>query len=50
MPDFLMSMNLGHFESYQLTVGGDDNGFVPIDHAFCEGTVELRRQEIEGSR
>ena len=50
MLEFLMSMNTEHPECYQLTAGGDDNGYVPINHAFYEGTVALRQQELEGSR
>lgn len=48
--DFHKSMNTEHPECYQLTAGGDDNGYVDIDHSFYEGTVALRRQELESSR
>ncbi len=50
MLDFLKSMNTEHPECYVLTAGGDDNGYVDIDHSFYEGTVELRRAELEDSR
>ena len=50
MLDFLESMNTEHPECYQLTAGGDDNGYVPIDHSFYEGTVRMRQTELEGSR
>ena len=43
-------MNTEHPECYKLTAGGDDNGYVDIDHSFYEGTVALRREEMEGSR
>lgn len=48
--DFHRNMNTEHPECYQLTAGGDDNGYVDIDHSFYEGTVALRRQELEESR
>lgn len=50
MLDFLKSMNTEHPECYVLTAGGDDNGYVDIDHSFYAGTVALRRAELEGSR
>ncbi|MFN4100980.1 MAG: phosphate/phosphite/phosphonate ABC transporter substrate-binding protein [Pararhodobacter sp.] len=50
MLDFLLSMQSEHNECYQLTAGGDDNGYVLTDHSLYEGTVALRRQELESSR
>ncbi len=50
MLDFLLSMPAKHPECYKLTAGGEDGGYVQIDHAFYETTVALRRQEIAASR
>ena len=50
MLEFLESMNAEHPECYVLTAGGDDNGYVAIDHSLYEGTVALRRAELEESR
>lgn len=48
--EFHKSMNTEHPECYQLTAGGDDNGYVDIDHSFYAGTVALRQQELNESR
>ena len=48
--EFLTGMKDAHPDCYALTAGGEAGGYVPIDHAFYEGTIELRRQELQGSR
>lgn len=37
-------------ECYADTVGGEGNGYVPIDHAFYEGIIAMREAELAGSR
>lgn len=48
--DFLLGMRDSHPECYQLASGGDDLGYVEIDHSFYAGIVQMRREELEGSR
>lgn len=50
MLEFLLGMQENHPDCYRLTAGGDDGGYVPIDHSFYAGTVQMRRDELEGSR
>lgn len=48
--DFLVGMKDNHSECYALTAGGEAGGYVPIAHEYYEGTIALRRQELEASR
>jgi phosphonate transport system substrate-binding protein len=45
--DFLLTMQAEHPECYALSAGGDDGGYVEIDHAFYEGTIALREAMSE---
>ncbi|PWK58097.1 phosphonate ABC transporter substrate-binding protein [Roseicyclus mahoneyensis] len=47
MMEFLLSMQAEHPECYALAAGGDDGGFVEIDHAFYESTIALREVMTE---
>lgn len=44
--DLMLGMKDSHPECYADTAGGDAGGYVEIDHAFYEGTVELRRSAV----
>ncbi|MGY6411182.1 MAG: phosphonate ABC transporter substrate-binding protein [Alkalilacustris sp.] len=48
--NFLLTMQEEHPECYRLSAGGDDGGFVPIDHSFFVPVIEMRRAELEQSR
>lgn len=37
-------------ECYAETVGGEGNGYVPVDHDFYAGVVAMRETELAGSR
>ena len=48
--DLYATMHETHPECFASITGGDSAGFAPVDHAFYEKTIEMRRSEIAGSR
>lgn len=47
---FMLGMKESHPDCYADTVGGDGNGYAPIDHSFYAGIVAMREAELAGSR
>lgn len=48
--DFMLGMKESHPECYADTVGGDGNGYAPVDHSFYAGIVAMREAELQASR
>ena len=48
--DLFLNMKERQPECYDATIGGEGGGFVEIGHEFYETAVQMRADEIAGSR
>jgi len=48
--DLYATFEVDYPECYRSVVGGEGNGYAPVDHSFYATMVEMRREELEGSR
>lgn len=48
--DWMANLHTSDPDCYRAVTAGDGQGMAPVDHAFFEGIVEMRRQALAASR